>query len=253
MTEYFPVINNGRTLRGTLHVGCNEVPILIVHGYFSANKIGAHRLYVQMANMLAKLGFSVLRIDLSGMGESDGEISDFEFEDHVSDVSMVASKLMEYADSSKIHYIGHCVGTCTVFQSAMRNAKHIASLTLISPFMPSEENYIKLLMSKTNYNELQTVGLTIRKGLVCKKSFIDAGYVIVNYPKFYSQNKSDSTLYFSENDEMVSLEGCVTWAEKNDLSYKIVAGADHNFINPTAREKLFYELENRFRTFNIGH
>ena len=246
MTEYFSVINHDRTLRGTLHVGNAKVPIIIVHGYFSANKIGAHRLYVQMANMLAQIGFSVLRIDLSGMGESDGEISDINFADHVSDISSAAAQLMKHTGSSKIHYIGHCIGTCTAFQSAMQNIDLIESLTLISPFMPSEANYIKLLFTEENYHELQTTGSTLRRGLICKKSFIDAGYIINKYPDFCKQNKIDSIIYFAENDNMVNVEEFSEWAKKNNLRHSIISGADHNFIEPLSRIELFHKLGKRF-------
>ncbi len=246
MTEYFPIQNHNCTLRGTLHIGVIEVPIIIVHGYFSANKIGAHRLYVQMANMLADIGYSVLRMDLSGMGESDGDISEFDFEDHVSDINIAANKLMQYTGSRKIHYIGHCIGTCTALESAIQNANIVETLTLISPFMPSEDCYIKLLITEDNYRELQTTGTTLRKGLVCKKSFIDAGYIINKYPGFCKKIKLDSIIYLSENDELVDVADLITWAKINRLRYKIISGADHNYIKPLARKDLFYELEKRF-------
>lgn len=250
MTEYFSVLNHDRTLRGTLHVGNAKVPVIIVHGYFSANKIGVHRLYVQMANMLAKIGFSVLRIDLSGMGESDGEISDFNFADHVSDITSAAAQLMKHTGSSKVHYIGHCIGTCTALQSAMQNIDFVESLTLISPFMPSEANYIKLLFTEENYHELQTTGSTLRRGLICKKSFIDAGYIINKYPNFCNQNKIDSIIYFAENDNMVNVDEFSEWAIENHLRYLIIPGADHNFVEPLSRTELLCELEKRFHLLN---
>ncbi|MDR2720599.1 MAG: alpha/beta hydrolase [Nitrososphaerota archaeon] len=223
---------------------------MIVHGYLSSNKIGPHRLYVEMANVLSRVGYCVLRIDLSGMGESDGDISNFEFCDHVSDVSLAVTKLMNYVGSKKVHYIGHCIGTCTALQSAIDNRAFVESLTLISPFMPTDENYIRLLNTEKSYLELKTTGITLRKGLVCKKSFIDAGYVIEKYPEFCKQSKINSFVYFSGNDEMVRLEESLTWAKDNNLRYKIISGAEHNFINPSARTNLFFELEHRFRLLN---
>jgi len=249
-TEDFSIQNCDRTLVGRLHLGSNDIPVLIVHGYLSSNKIGIHRLYVEMANVLSNAGYCVLRIDLSGMGESDGDISNFEFGDHVSDVNLAVTKLMDYVGSNKVHYIGHCFGTCTALQSAIENRAYVESLTLVSPFMPSEKNYIKLLSTDKSYFELQTTGSTLRKGLVCRKSFIDAGYVINNYSEFCKQSKIDSFVYFSEYDEMVCLAESITWARDNYLRYKIISGAEHNFISPTARLNLFSELENRFRLLN---
>lgn len=250
LTTYFPVLNQGRTLRGTLHTGKNEIPALLVHGYFSSNKIGVHRLYVQIANTLAQIGFNVLRIDLSGMGESDGDIADFDFADHISDVNAAATQLMHYTGSSKIHYIGHCIGTCTAFQSVMQNQNFVESLTLLSPFMPSESNYRKLLINDASYDELQTSGSTFRNGLACRKSFIHAGYAILKYPEFCKSSGIDSLIYVAENDEMVCVEELTHWAIVNNLRFIAISGADHNYKDPMARIELLSKLEERFHLLN---
>lgn len=245
-TEYFQIHNQGRTLRGIFHVGTQDVPVLIAHGYFSSNKIGPHRLYVHIANTLSILGYKVLRIDLSGMGESDGDISDIDFHDHVSDIQCAATNLMNYCGTSKIHYIGHCVGSCTVLQSVFENSNIAKSMTLISPFMPSETNFINLLRGIASYRELITTGYTLRKGLVCRKSFIDAGYVINDYYKASRDSNIDSFVYFSSNDEMVNINDSLTWAKTNNVKNKIIEGADHNYINASAREKLLQDISVRF-------
>ena len=51
-TEYFEVESNKKTLRGMKHLSekNDAFAVLIIHGYFSSNKIGPHRLYVNIAN-----------------------------------------------------------------------------------------------------------------------------------------------------------------------------------------------------------
>lgn len=247
MTEYFPVLSNGRILRGTLHVGSTNESVLIVHGFFSSNKIGPHRLYVEIANALTALGYFVLRIDLSGMGESDGHIGDFEFKNHVQDVIAISKKLIKYTNAKKIHYLGHCLGCCTVLKSAIINVSRVASLTMLSPFMPSKETIIELMGGQAHYNQLRTNGSTQRKGLVCKRSFISAGYLIYCYPRFCHRTSVRTMLYISADDEFVPLSKYIDWANLNKLKYKVIEEADHNYIDPSSRGYLVRELIKQYR------
>lgn len=89
-TEYFEVESNKKTLRGMKHLSekNDAFAVLIIHGYFSSNKIGPHRLYVNIANQLSKRFCSCYRFDMSGMGESDGDISNIKFNNHVYDIML---------------------------------------------------------------------------------------------------------------------------------------------------------------------
>lgn len=72
-----PVIieNAGRRLVGMLHTPAGGHPrpaVLLLHG-FTASKVEAHRLFVQQARELARLGVASLRFDFGGCGDSEGE------------------------------------------------------------------------------------------------------------------------------------------------------------------------------------
>jgi alpha-beta hydrolase superfamily lysophospholipase len=45
-------------------------PLVLITNAGSVNRVGPHRLYVKMARKWAQLGFDVLRVDLSGIGDS---------------------------------------------------------------------------------------------------------------------------------------------------------------------------------------
>ncbi len=246
MIKYYEVNSSNCILRGMIHEGEKRIPIILAHGYFSSNKIGPHRLYFQIADILNRLGYTVLRIDLSGMGESDGEIEKIEFDNHVNDLLMAAKALMEYQKSDYIHYIGHCVGCCNVLKNVLIQFENVKSVTLLSPFMPSEHNFINLLLGKDNYIRLMNEGLIYRKGLTCKKSFIDAGYLIDDNAVIEQCTKRDLEIFLSEKDELVDLQESMEWVKRFSLSSKIVDGADHNFINPEARRNLLLLLRERF-------
>ena len=48
--SYMEINSNGRCLRGMVHHSqtASSIPIIIVHGYFSANKIGPQRLSIAL-------------------------------------------------------------------------------------------------------------------------------------------------------------------------------------------------------------
>lgn len=65
--------------------------VLICHG-LGGNKVGKHRLYLHLAERLAKQGIIALRIDFRGSGDSEGEFGDMTIDGEVSD----AIKALEY-------------------------------------------------------------------------------------------------------------------------------------------------------------
>ena len=70
----------GETLVGVLHPATNaaaRLGVLVVVGG-PQYRVGSHRQFVLMARDLARAGFPVLRFDYRGMGDSDGESTNFE-------------------------------------------------------------------------------------------------------------------------------------------------------------------------------
>ncbi|MCB1836516.1 MAG: alpha/beta hydrolase [Alcanivoracaceae bacterium] len=74
--EVFEVPNEGIVLRGIVtrpDTGrCDLAVILLPAGL--KDRVGPHRLYVQLARQLVRPGVLVLRLDAAGIGESDGEL-----------------------------------------------------------------------------------------------------------------------------------------------------------------------------------
>ena len=76
-------------LRGVLHetnVKPSKGIIVIIHGYFSSQKIGPAKLYVQLGRLFESLGYCVYRFDVIGVGDSDGKYGDFTFDTHKRDI-----------------------------------------------------------------------------------------------------------------------------------------------------------------------
>ena len=136
MINYFETQSNGNTLRGMVHIGARETPIIMVHGFFSSNRVGPYRLYMQIAERLNALGYTVFRFDLSGMGESDGSSDCIEFKEHVEDLNHVIRYVCQRCNTKSVHLLAHCIGCCTATESAIACEEIIRTVTFISPFTP---------------------------------------------------------------------------------------------------------------------
>ncbi len=75
------------------------------------NRVGPHRLYVVLARLLSDIGYSVLRIDLPGIGESEGTIAENHFDVHdPEDVRRAVDFLKQEKRIERIALFGVCAG-----------------------------------------------------------------------------------------------------------------------------------------------
>lgn len=109
--------NHGQQLIGILHVPEGLKPrertpgIVMFHG-FTGNKSESHRLFVDIARALCDSGFTVLRFDFRGSGDSDGEFDDMTVTGEVSDAEKALTFLanQESVDRDRIGVIGLSMG-----------------------------------------------------------------------------------------------------------------------------------------------
>ena len=225
------------------------MPIIMVHGYFSSNKIGPYRLYYQIAQALNQIGYTVVRIDLSGMGESDGNIENIQFSDHTSDLLSIIDDVIQQNDLcrfGRIHLMGHCIGCCTVLKAALLRMDSIASITLLSPFIPSKANHIKML-GASNFHAITSNGFGYRKGAYCCNSFIDAAYILTQPVMINLLRTIPANLVFSQLDEFIDLNESIAWSNSIPLKSQVIIDANHNYIGPVARMKLLEHLSFLFQ------
>lgn len=245
MITYFDTISNENVLRGLLHKGNNNIPIIIVHGFFSSNKIGPYRLYFELADRLNKKGFSVLRIDLSGMGESDGNISQVTFDTHILDLYNGINALLKAVDSNKVHIIAHCLGCCTSLKCLKMLDPLIESLTFIAPFFPTTTS-LKTLLGEDGYEQLSHKTPIYHKGMYCDTSFISASNTINDIELLELANINSFKVFLPEKDQFSFLNNGIEWACMHSITYEVIKNADHNFLTSDARKKLFFHILNNF-------
>jgi pimeloyl-ACP methyl ester carboxylesterase len=112
----------GQTVRGVLHTPETETPapaVLWLHGFFG-HRGETHRLFVEGARRLAKLGIASLRFDFRGCGDSDGEFSDTAIATQVEDARQALAVLRAQPgiDSDRLAVVGYSLGSAIASQLA---------------------------------------------------------------------------------------------------------------------------------------
>jgi len=77
---------------------------------FGQEYMRAHRAYRQLANLLNKKGFPVLRFDYRGTGDSAGELEDIVLDDWRADIDAAAEELRHTAQVQSVSVVGLRLG-----------------------------------------------------------------------------------------------------------------------------------------------
>jgi alpha-beta hydrolase superfamily lysophospholipase len=113
-----------------------ELPAVILLNAGTVHRVGTHRLYVPLARRWAALGFSVLRVDLSGIGDSPvpaGCRENLTYpRDGLDDVRAAMDFLAETTASQKFIVAGLCSGGDIAFQLGFKEPR-VAGAIMMNP------------------------------------------------------------------------------------------------------------------------
>jgi uncharacterized protein len=134
--EHLTVTHEGQKIFGIVHRPLTDGPapcVLIAHG-FAGNKIGHRRLYVMLAEALARQGIATLRFDHRGCGDSEGGFSQVTMESLVSDALQALSILSDLpgVDSQRLGILGVSLGGPVSIRTAHQHGQ-LSSLALWAP------------------------------------------------------------------------------------------------------------------------
>jgi alpha-beta hydrolase superfamily lysophospholipase len=137
-----PLLFGPRPLFGVLHrppgpapSGRELLPIVLTSAG-TVHRVGPHRFYVTLARRWAKLGFTVLRVDLSGIGDSpagDDGVENVTYpRDGYDDIRTAMDLLVERTGASRLILAGLCSGGDFAFQMGMRD-RRVAGVLILNP------------------------------------------------------------------------------------------------------------------------
>ena len=127
------------SLSGVLHLGAADATrgVIIVVAGGPQYRAGAHRQFVSLARRVAKDGFPVLRFDLRGMGDSEGEHRGYKQSDP--DIRAAVDALLARQPQLKdVVLLGECESASGILFYAWRDAR-VSGTVLINPWVRTEE------------------------------------------------------------------------------------------------------------------
>ena len=267
-------ICNHKRLYGILHVPDiidepSTIIIMITGG--PQVRAGSHRLYVQLSRFLCEHNWPSLRFDYEGMGDSEGDFVGFQYTESSITAAM---NFLQNKFKSKLNFIiwSLCDGATAATLYSVKHPQYINGLILCNPFVLTEQGlaqstilhyYSKRLFNKQFLQKLVRLKLDL-------KSTIKSLYGYFKHAQFFKNVKSDclesvekklpdmvidSLNNFEKpiriilsTDDIVA-KNFQDELKKNKVIHKeykinkiknyIIKGADHTFVDPEAKKKLF--------------
>jgi uncharacterized protein len=140
--EAITIEHKGDKIFGILHRPINAIksPAILFCQGFEGSKTGKLNIYVLLAQELTKRGFTVLRFDYRGTGDSEGDSKTLSFQDKVDD----AIRLLEFMaedpliDSARIGIFGRSLGGAIALLAG-KSYQKIKSFVLWAPVFNGEQ------------------------------------------------------------------------------------------------------------------
>jgi alpha-beta hydrolase superfamily lysophospholipase len=113
-------------------------PAIVLTNAGSVHRIGSNRLYVTLARSLAERGFSVLRLDIGGLGDSRpaaGMAENIPYSARaVPDIGEAAVALRRQLECDQVIVAGLCSGAHAAFHAALE-LDHVAGIMMFNPIV----------------------------------------------------------------------------------------------------------------------
>ncbi len=128
--------NKGQKLYGILHGP--ETPrstaVIFLHGW-GTYRIGPHRIFVEAARRFASDGFTCVRFDFRGRGESEGDLAGTALLDMIDDAKVAAKETRKLQGVSRIVLLGLCSGGEVAVGAAASNPDVDGLVLLSTPLL----------------------------------------------------------------------------------------------------------------------
>ena len=127
-----------------------ETGIIFVHAA-DGNRLGPHRMFVELANRYDHLGYPTLRFDLTGCGDSTGTVSPNDINGEVRDVVGACRFFINKADLTGVILLGISRGARVCYSAMVDHEIPLDGMILLS--MPFSSSTTALKSFGTRLNE----------------------------------------------------------------------------------------------------
>ena len=230
--SFFQTQNESNAMiRGSLHfANSRNAPWFIFCHGFTGQRMGPGYLFVKIARSLAEQGFSSLRFDFCGSGESDGLFADMNIGTMQTDLLTVTTYLRERHSPSRLILLGHSFGGMIAALCAQELLAD--GLVLLSPvgdpsgLIQRRRALLELGPNADGYYENGPHLMSI--------SFLDGLRELDPVRVLFGKYRGNLLLIQGDSDSSISVRESgryVHQARKSgaDTEYHIFKGADHTY------------------------
>ena len=231
-----------------------KVGVIFVHAA-SGNRLGPHRMFVEMGEKFYKLGYAVMRFDFAGCGDSTGTGPMQSIEDDSFDLVKVCEFFRQQEDLEKIFLIGISRGGRLCFNAVRKYEIPVSGMVLLSASYLDNSIFVRLFVNRLKQ---YLVKLTEPGG--CQRLISGAvnfrGILRTFAFCFQFKQKKDSAkggagfktrcpllFVYGGNDPITnnSKSHYSTICKKNEIDHKCVSieNANHSFFHYKWKENLF--------------
>lgn len=230
----FPVA--GRTIRGVLHIpedGQDQYPAVVLCHGFTGNKIGLHRIFVKAARFFCRAGYTTLRFDYSGCGDSDGDHTGITIDGQIVETLAALGFLKEVPEVKRdeTYLIGLSMGGAVASLAAAR-VSNLAGLVLWAPVADMYEE-IRGIVGAGLFADVQAHGTADFEGFALGRPFVES--LRNNFPiEAAAGFKGPLLAIHGTGDREIPYQNAGRYREvRKELPYAtdvhLIPGADHTF------------------------
>jgi pimeloyl-ACP methyl ester carboxylesterase len=193
----------------------------------------SHRAYRQLALLLNKKGFPVMRFDYRGTGDSFGDLEDVAINDWLEDIKVAAEELKHTAQVDKISIVGLRLGG--LLASAASADLQINRLILWDTIASGKDYLEELNQEITNSPDslgkfIDQNGTLHFNGFALNKNQLQALHKLDLYQE--EPPKATQVIQISSSESPAEQKLKLKWASKDNYSYQLTpAPGDWNFVD----------------------
>lgn len=229
----------GEKLAGTLHqpVKPSDRGIIIGHCFTCSRHT---RVLQQMGRDLTEAGFTVLRFDFSGNGQSEGIFIDSSLSKHIEEMKTAADYLTADHGARWIGLAGHSMGGTIALLSAARLKSVQAVCLLASRVSGLKSIHFLSREQRAELSQRGRVSFTSRgRSLELSKDFfVDAdNYDMIDVIGSF---KKPLLIIHGDRDEIIPVDEALQAHQQNPaaITLAIIAAADHMFSREDHRRQV---------------
>ena len=219
--------------------------VVLIHG-FVGTKVEPHRMYKKLSDKLCTLGYTVLRFDFVGSGDSDGDYKDMTINGEIQDGLNAIKFCKEKYGFEKLYILGYSMGGCIA--SILASITKSDGLVLWSPVSDPFWNFHHIFGDEKFRlglmgNDVDYFGDVVGKNFFTELSKIDP----LKYSKEY--NKHVLIIQGTKDQDVLPINAYNYNDAFPDSSLYLVNNADHCYSSVEFEEELLNKTEDYFMDY----